>query len=104
VVQPLGFISDHMEVLYDLDQEAADACRKLGIQMVRAATVGVHPEFVSMVVDLIEERLSTGTDRPALGSYGPSHDICPANCCLYPQTGRPRTDGSGPPAGNPSAT
>jgi ferrochelatase len=104
VVQPLGFISDHMEVLYDLDHEAADTCRRLGIQMVRAATVGVHPDFVSMVVDLIEERLSSGTDRPALGSYGPSHDICPANCCLYPQTGRPRTEGSGPPAGVPSAS
>jgi protoporphyrin/coproporphyrin ferrochelatase len=91
VVQPLGFISDHMEVLYDLDHEAADACQQRGIQFVRAASVGTHPAFVSMIVDLIEERLRPDTARPALGSYGPSHDLCPANCCLYPQTGRPPT-------------
>ena len=88
VVQPLGFISDHMEVLYDLDHEAADLCAAKGIQFVRAATVGVHPRFVSMIVDLIEERLSDDTERPYVGTYGPSHDLCPANCCLYPQTGR----------------
>ena len=88
VVQPLGFISDHMEVLYDLDHEAADLCKEKGIQFVRAATVGLHPRFVSMIVDLIEERLSDDTERPFLGSYGPSHDLCPLNCCLYPQTGR----------------
>lgn len=90
VLQPVGFISDHMEVLYDLDEEAASVCKELNIHMVRAATVGVHPQFVSMIVDLIEERLRTGTDRPCLGSFGPSHDVCPADCCLYPQTGRPR--------------
>jgi len=88
VVQPLGFISDHMEVLYDLDHEAADLCKEKGIQFVRAATVGVHPRFVSMIVDLIEERLSLDTGRPFVGSYGPSHDLCPLNCCLYPQTSR----------------
>ena len=86
VVQPLGFISDHMEVLYDLDHEAADLCTEKGIQFVRAATVGVHPRFISMIVDLIEERLSLDTERPFVGSYGPSHDLCPANCCLYPQS------------------
>jgi len=88
VVQPLGFISDHMEVLFDLDHEAADLCAEKGIQFIRAATVGVHPHFISMIVDLIEERLSLDTERPFLGGYGPSHDLCPANCCLYPQTGR----------------
>jgi len=85
VIQPIGFISDHMEVLYDLDHEAADLCNERGIQMVRAATVGLHPRFISMIVDLIEERLSTDTERPCIGSYGPSHDLCPANCCLYPR-------------------
>jgi ferrochelatase len=99
IVQPLGFISDHMEVLYDLDEEAAAKCKELGIQFVRAATVGIHPQFVSMVVDLIEERLRPGTERPYVGVYGPSHDVCPANCCLYPQTGRPRpAPGSSPSA------
>jgi len=89
VVQPLGFISDHMEVLYDLDEEAADTCKQLGIHFVRAASVGTHPQFVSMIVDLIVERLTLGTDRPFVGTYGPSHDLCPVDCCLYPQTGRP---------------
>ncbi len=89
ILQPLGFISDHMEVLYDLDEEAIGKCNELGIQGVRAKSVGIHPAFVSMIVDLIEERLSPGTPRPCLGEYGPSHDLCPANCCLYPQTGRP---------------
>jgi ferrochelatase len=94
IVQPIGFISDHMEVLYDLDEEAAAKCQELGIQLVRAATVGTHPQFVSMIVDLIEERLQPGTARPCLGTYGPSHDVCPTNCCLYPQTGRPRPSGT----------
>jgi protoporphyrin/coproporphyrin ferrochelatase len=88
VVQPLGFVSDHMEVLFDLDHEAAEVCKERGIEFVRAETVGVHPAFVRMVVDLLEERMSPDTERPCLGSYGPSHDLCPANCCLYPQTGR----------------
>lgn len=86
IVVPLGFISDHMEVIYDLDHEAADLCRERGIQFVRAATVGVHPKFVKMIVDLIEERLSVGTERPYLGSLGASHDLCPIDCCLYPVT------------------
>jgi protoporphyrin/coproporphyrin ferrochelatase len=89
IVVPLGFISDHMEVMYDLDEEAADLCKEKGIRFVRAKTVGIHPEFVAMVVDLIQERLAEGTDRPCIGDMGASHDLCPANCCLYTQTGRP---------------
>ncbi|MCC6509388.1 MAG: ferrochelatase [Pirellulaceae bacterium] len=88
-IVPLGFISDHMEVLYDLDTEAADLCQKLGIECVRVPTVGVHPAFVRMIVDLIEERLYERSERPYLGSYGPSHDVCPANCCLYTPAARP---------------
>jgi ferrochelatase len=88
VVVPLGFISDHMEVLFDLDHEAADICKERGIQFVRAASVGVHPRFVSMVADLIEERLSVDTELPCMGTYGPSHDLCPPNCCLYTQPTR----------------
>jgi ferrochelatase len=89
IVQPLGFVSDHMEVLYDLDHEASDKAKELGIQFVRAPSVGTHPQFVEMTVDLIEERLTAGTARPCLGSLGPSHDICPVDCCLYPQPTRP---------------
>jgi protoporphyrin/coproporphyrin ferrochelatase len=80
VVLPIGFLSDHVEVLYDLDVEAQDKSRELGLAMVRAATVGIHPAFVRMLADLIEERLS---DRPAeaVGKDGSSHDLCPADCC-----------------------
>lgn len=85
-IVPLGFISDHIEVLYDLDTEAVAACREHGIEVVRVPTVGVHPKFVTMIVDLFEERLQARSDRPALGDYGPSHDVCPVDCCLYPRT------------------
>ena len=84
-IVPLGFISDHMEVLYDLDTEAADACKNHGIQMVRVPTVGVHPNFIRMIVDLVEERLFDLPDRPYLGCYGASHDVCPMDCCLPPR-------------------
>ena len=58
VVVPIGFISDHLEVLYDLDTEVRELCDALGINMVRVATVGTHPRFVRMIRELIEERLS----------------------------------------------
>lgn len=93
IVQPLGFVSDHMEVLYDLDHEAKDKAKELGIQFVRAPSVGTHPRFVEMTVDLIEERLTAGTARPCIGKLGPSHDICPVDCCLYPQPTRPQGTG-----------
>ena len=59
VLMPIGFISDHMEVLFDLDTEAADICRELGLNMVRAATVGTHPRFVQMIRELIVEKGKT---------------------------------------------
>src|SRR5439155_22837089 len=80
VIAPIGFLSDHMEVVYDLDTEARQICERLGIRMARAATVGVHPKFVSMIRDLILER-TEGAPRLALGNHGASHDICPADCC-----------------------
>jgi ferrochelatase len=98
VVAPIGFISDHMEVLYDLDTEAADLCRELGMEMVRAATVGTAPEFVSMIRDLIAERVWELPDRAAIGSLPANHDVCPLDCCPAPQ--RPAT--AGRPAPSPS--
>jgi len=90
VVVPIGFISDHMEVLYDLDTESLDLCKELGINMVRAGTVGTHPRFVTMIRELIDERLTDTPNRLAIGTMGPSHDVCPTDCCLYtPQ--RPAT-------------
>lgn len=86
VVVPLGFVSDHMEVLFDLDTEAQQLCARLGATFVRAPSVGTHPEFVRMVRELIEERLYALSERPAVGRLGPSHDVCPVDCCLYPRT------------------
>lgn len=82
VIAPIGFISDHMEVLYDLDTEAAELAAELGMNMARAATVGTHPAFVAMIADLVVERMTQRDERPVLGACGPSHDICPINCCL----------------------
>ena len=84
IVAPLGFISDHLEVLYDLDTEAADLARELGMNLVRAETAGTHPAFISAIRELITERLSPGTPRLATGNLGPNHDVCPANCCPAP--------------------
>ncbi|MGA2212387.1 MAG: ferrochelatase [Bryobacteraceae bacterium] len=70
VVVPIGFVSDHMEVIYDLDYEARAIAEERGVNMLRAATVGVHPKFVRMIRELIADPLS--------------HDACPANCCPAP--------------------
>ncbi|NPV68992.1 MAG: ferrochelatase [Anaerolineae bacterium] len=92
IVHPIGFISDHMEVLYDLDVEARQHAQQLGLNMVRVATVGTHPMFISMIRELIEERLTPTAERRALGRYGPSHDVCPPDCCPAGETMRPRTE------------
>jgi len=81
VISPIGFISDHMEVIYDLDTEARECCDRLGVNMVRAKTAGTHPLFVSMIRELIEERMGLRPERRAIGQYGPSHDVCPEMCC-----------------------
>ncbi len=83
VILPIGFISDHLEVLFDIDIEASELCEKLGIAMHRAATVGTHPQFIEMIRLLIEERLTDAPQRLSLGNMGPSHDVCPVDCCLY---------------------
>ena len=89
VVAPIGFISDHLEVVYDLDIEARKRCGELGMKMVRAATVGTHPRFIRMIRELLVERMTPGAVRPALGTLGPSHDICPIDCCLPGNKTRP---------------
>ena len=86
VVVPIGFISDHMEVLYDLDTEARELCRNLGLNLVRAATVGNHPAFVSMIRELVLERMGELPPR-WLGDQGPSHDVCEPDCCAPPHRG-----------------
>ncbi len=81
IVVPIGFISDHMEVLFDLDEEATEHAQATGMHMERAGTVGTDPRFVSMIRELIAERMTDHPDRAALGTRGPNHDICPLNCC-----------------------
>lgn len=90
VCVPIGFISDHMEVLYDLDHEAAHIAAEAGLTFVRAGTVGVHPRFVRMIRELVEERQNPAAERLSLGAFGPSHDVCPVDCCLYTPQRPPR--------------
>jgi ferrochelatase len=90
VLAPISFISDHMEVLYDLDVEARQLCDSLGLPMTRAKTVGVHPKFIGMIRELILERMNPGSERRAVGSLGPRPDVCAEDCCPAPQRpGRP---------------
>jgi ferrochelatase len=89
VIVPIGFLSDHIEILWDLDVEAGSRAQALGLNMVRAQTVGSHPDFVRMIRDLILERVE-GAPRLALGTRGPSPDECPADCCKYTPL-RPRS-------------
>ena len=86
VIHPVGFLSDHLEVIYDLDVEARVLCDELGLQMFRSRTVGAHSRFVTMLRMLVEERIGAGPQqgRPAVGIHGPSHDVCPESCCLPP--------------------
>jgi ferrochelatase len=83
VVVPIGFVSDHIEVIYDLDTEIQAIARERGVNVVRAPTVGVHPKFLQMIRELIEERLGLCQPR-AVGQYPPSHDVCLADCCPAP--------------------
>jgi len=87
VLAPIGFISDHMEVVYDLDTEARQLCGALGLNMVRAETVGADPRFAAMIRELVLERLG---DAPklALGQFGPCHDVCADDCCPAPRMAR----------------
>jgi protoporphyrin/coproporphyrin ferrochelatase len=92
VISPVGFVSDHMEILFDLDTEAAELCEQLGLQMVRAKTVGTHPRFIRMIRELICERMDENPRKAALGVLGPRPDVCPADCC--PMLTRPKAGAS----------
>lgn len=85
VIAPIGFISDHMEVCFDLDTEARQVADDVGLNLVRASTVGTHPDFIGMIRELILERTDpASTPRRVLGNLGPSHDVCEINCCPAP--------------------
>lgn len=85
VMVPIGFVSDHMEVLYDLDTEATAKAAELGLPVRRSATVGADPRFAAAIRELLLERAATErgatVERCALGALGPSHDLCPVGCC-----------------------
>ncbi|MBD8606570.1 ferrochelatase [Aeromicrobium sp. CFBP 8757] len=102
VVVPIGFVSDHMEVIYDLDTEASQTAEELGLRFVRAATPGAHPDFVAMVRELLLERAAVergeDVDRPALGELPRSHDLCPTDCCLNPRSTLPTVGSATTPA------
>ncbi|MDX1620262.1 MAG: ferrochelatase [Nitriliruptorales bacterium] len=95
VVAPIGFVSDHLEVVYDLDVEARETAVENDLAFARAGTVGTHDAFVSAVVDLVRERVN-GAPRSALGTRGPNHDFCPRDCCLTPGQERAPTVASAP--------
>jgi len=81
VIVPVGFVCDHMELVYDLDVELRRRCQELGINMIRSAVPGCHPRFVCMIRELIEERIAENPARLALGTRGPLPDSCPPDCC-----------------------
>lgn len=82
VVSPIGFVSDHLEVIWDLDNEAKETAAKLGLGYARAGTPGTDPRFVAMVRELVLERTADHR-RERLGTL-PIWDVCPANCCAAP--------------------
>ncbi len=98
VIVPIGFVSDHMEVRYDLDTEALATAERLGLPCARAATVGTHPLFISGLRELVLERAAAARGeqpvRRVLGALGPSHDVCPAGCCANPRGPRPACCGA----------
>jgi ferrochelatase len=93
VLAPIGFVSDHMEVVFDLDTEAAETAAELGLTLQRAGTAGTHPAFVAAVADLLVERAAVERGqtptRAATSPLGPSHDVCPAGCCRNLRQERP---------------
>ncbi|WP_310723127.1 ferrochelatase [Streptomyces sp. N2A] len=108
VMAPIGFVSDHMEVKYDLDTEATAKAAELGLPVARSATVGADPRFAAAVRELLLERAATERgrtrERCALGALGPSHDLCPVGCCPA-RTPRPAAAGAdwqGPVAQGPA--
>jgi protoporphyrin/coproporphyrin ferrochelatase len=98
VAVPIGFVSDHIEVAYDIDTEAATTAHGFGLRWARAATVGTHPDFVAAIRDLLLERAAAesasaiggaAVRRAVVGELGPSHDVCPRHCCPNPRGDRP---------------
>ena len=99
VIVPLGFVSDHMEVLWDLDTEAMETAEEHGLVAVRTPTPGVDPAYVTGLVDLVVERLNgtPAAERPAATGLGPWYDVCRPGCCENTRLGfKPAVSGIAP--------
>lgn len=83
VIVPLGFLSDHMEVMWDLDEEAVEAAEDAGLRAIRTPTPGIHPDFVTGLVDLVQERMQAvpAAQREHVTELGPWYDVCRPECC-----------------------
>lgn len=99
VMIPIGFASDHMEVMWDLDTQAMQQAQEVGLPCVRAATVGTDPRFVHALVDLVAERVrqTPTAERIALGPWGAAPDVCPVGCCPNNKGERPALCGTDSP-------
>jgi ferrochelatase len=93
VVSPIGFVSDHVEVAFDLDTELAEQAGELGVRMARAASAGTDPRFIRMIVELIAEQVSGAEPRTCgsgpRGGVGCNGTLCAPGCCEPPARGRP---------------
>ena len=98
VIVPIGFVSDHMEVIYDLDTEALATAARLGLHAVRVPTSGTDARFVAMVRELLLERAAVergdAADRVSVGGDPPCWDLCPAGCCPNPRGEKPALGGA----------
>ncbi|WP_309070691.1 ferrochelatase [Arthrobacter sp.] len=103
VIVPLGFVSDHMEVVWDLDTEAMETCAELGLVAERVPTPGTHAKFVAGLIDLVSERTADNTivERPATTDLGPWYDVCRPNCCANRRGEKPTVAGADSTVGLP---
>ena len=105
VLVPLGFVSDHMEVKWDLDTEALETCERLGLPAVRTPTAGIHPAFVAGLADLVEQRVAGRAAPPRVSACaeGTWFDDCAPDCCVKVLRGAagPRPTIAQRPAGEP---
>lgn len=102
ILCPIGFISDHLEVLFDLDEEAHLLCQELGIEMIRTPTASHDSRFVHMIRELVLERRGDIATKSALGLFPANHDVCPVDCCPPPPPRPAGPPAGGPPTGRPS--
>jgi ferrochelatase len=93
VAVPIGFVSDHMEVVYDLDTEARATAERLGLELVRVPTVGTHPTFVSDLVDALEERAAEARGESVPDVEGRMPSVCAPGCCPNLRVSRPAACG-----------